>query len=997
MSISRLARFLDDLLLACSEFSGGHISSFCRLESAVDKVTLSADDGTLLSFIELTGSLQLFGPDEFDDALSTLYSTLSPYLQTKGHALQFVTFRDPDGARREVDAFFDPMVATATTLGIDIKSIMNGNADKLAQLTASEHTFVVVWTYPYALPPKTQAVAKKAKRKSNTPKGSAHSMDLSSMDLLKSAHQNFVNAVVGSFQKARLGCNLLSAHQSLHWVRMCICPDLTSDSWLPVLPGDKLPLREPDDGLDPIEGASFPKLKKQLFPRHALTDGEVVEIDNKLHRSCTMELGPQQLCYFMPLFNELLKHPFAWRLSFHISGDGLHGTTIKETLAQILSFTNSENHLLLDSIRGLKELKRAGNCLVRFEANFDTWVDKRKFQTEKQARDMLATQHNYLVAALQTWGGMDVREVVGDPLIPFSATIPGLSLKTPSAKPAAPLQDVLAMMPITRPASPWQKGSFLLRTIDGKLFPVGMLSSLQASWIEIGYGGLGSGKSVWINSTNWAYIFQPGLDELPHLGIIDIGPSSSGLIQLLKNSLPEHQRKYVAAHKLVMSASHTINPFDTPLGCRKPFESQMVFLTNLLSVFCTPEESEHPHEAVGGLVRLCIENAYNDLASKEQKLYQSNLDPYLDEVIDQLNLRVDEHTTWWEIVDQLFVGGHTHEATLAQRYAVPLLTEVQAYTRDGGVRAMYNFKVGSGEDICDYVARKLTEACSKYPIFSRPTKFDLGEARIVSLDLNDVAPKGGSAADRQTGIMYMMAWHLVAGKYFYTEEDPDGIEVVGNPDMTLQYREYHRKQIKKLRSMPKRIVMDEFQRISRSGPIVRQISENLETCTRESRKWLISIGIYSQKIEDMPEAITRLATTHYIIGADSPVVQRELCNLYELNSAGKDALKQIGSPDSRGANCLAIFHTAGGMVQQLVTNTQGPHQMWAYSTTREDMDVRNEMYRRIGPIKALDILARHHPGGVKSYAIQKREEYARQGQRRDVIEDIVEELLGAQS
>jgi len=990
-----LAKFIDNALVAVSEFSGGPSNYYCRLESACDKHTLVADDGTMLSLLELRGSLQMIGNDEFNHAVRSIVASCSGYLNNRGHALQFVIQRDPDTVREEIDANFDLMKSTARAMGMDIDGIMDSHADTLEQHSASEHCWVVMWTYPYALSPKIRSKASKAARKSHLPPAAANTMDMRYMAELHRAHENFSNAIGSAFGKSGLWAEKLTTHEALWWIRKGVDPERTSRGWRPLLPGDPLPLRDADVGNLPITGALYPKIKDQVVPRHALTDGETVRIGNVLHRPFTMELAPQQPQSFASLFRELIKHQFGWRISFMISGDGLHGLGMKETLAQLFTFTNSQNRTLNQAIKGLREMAvgEAGTTIVKFEANFDTWINMKKFRSEKDARDSLDTQANYLVAALQSWGSMEVREIVGDPLLPFSASLPGMSLNSPSARASAPFEEVLDMMPLARPASPWSKGSFLLRSLDGKLFPVAPLSGQQASWIEVGYGGLGAGKSVWINATNWSYLFQPGLDELPHLGIIDIGPSSSGLIRLLEHALPKDQRKYVAAHKLVMSVDHAVNPFDTPLGCRMPFEGQLTFLINMLCALCTPENKPSAPDGVSGLVRECIKRAYQDFGDKKAKIYQPNIDPEIDAKIQHLEIAIDAHTTWWELVDAFYLEGMTHEATLAQRNAVPLLHEVQGYSRDPGFRSVYDFKEeASGQAITDFVSRKLTEAYSQYKIFQRSTKFDLGEARVVALDLNDVAPRGGTAADRQTGVMYLLAMHMVSGKYFYTPEDPDSICVPGNEDLTLKYQAHHREAIKKLRQMPKRLILDEVHRAARTGSIVDQITQNIETCTRESRKWLISIGLYSQKLEDMPKAVTDLATTHYILGADSPEVQRMIVERYDLNSAGKGALNQLRKPDRRGATCLASFTCRAGRVQHLLVNTLGPQQLWAFSTTREDMDVRDELYREIGVVNALRVLVENHPDGVKEHINKIRQEFAAQGIRKDAIQHTIEEL-----
>ena len=85
----------------------------------------------------------------------------------------------------------------------------------------------------------------------------------------------------------------------------------------------------------------------------------------------------------------------------------------------------------------------------------------------------------------------------------------------------------------------------MFRTKDGKLWPYQPGSSKQLGWVNVIVGMPGSGKSVLMNSTNLGVILtrQSGRSRsneglLPRVSIIDVGPSSSGLISLIRDALP---------------------------------------------------------------------------------------------------------------------------------------------------------------------------------------------------------------------------------------------------------------------------------------------------------------------------------------------------------------------------------------------------------------------------------------------------------------------------
>ncbi len=69
----------------------------------------------------------------------------------------------------------------------------------------------------------------------------------------------------------------------------------------------------------------------------------------------------------------------------------------------------------------------------------------------------------------------------------------------------------------------------------------------------------------------------------------------------------------------------------------------------------------------------------------------------------------------------------------------------------------------------------ISGAVREYSILSRVTAFDIGDARVVSLDLDEVAKSGGDAADRQTSVMYMLARYVLARHYYLTEESLNNI------------------------------------------------------------------------------------------------------------------------------------------------------------------------------------------------------------------------------
>ncbi|MDR0622457.1 MAG: hypothetical protein LBJ61_11380, partial [Deltaproteobacteria bacterium] len=91
----------------------------------------------------------------------------------------------------------------------------------------------------------------------------------------------------------------------------------------------------------------------------------------------------------------------------------------------------------------------------------------------------------------------------------------------------------------------------------------------------------------------------------------------------------------------------------------------------------------------------------------------------------------------------------------------------------------------------------------------------------------------------------------------------------------------------------------------------------------------------------------------------------------------------------------ALFRTAQGTSQQILTNTLSPALLWAFSTTAEDMAVRDALYASHGVERTLAILSALHPGGLKSEAERRKnlrrfdDPYAKSP---DVVSEIIDHL-----
>ncbi|MFC3908501.1 type IV secretion protein IcmB [Legionella dresdenensis] len=936
--------------------------SYCDLETADSPTVLVNHDGSLLSVIQIEGVTALAGTEEFERLVEGLTNSLQAAMSRPGHALQVFFSHDKQNIRKIIRDIYEPAENTAKRLELDLDDLFHERVAYLSQYCAEERVFFVLYTRPFNLTTDQLKAANKSKlkilRDKKAPAFKNTQTIYSAIPEIRDTHDAYVRAVLNDLSSLNVLASLLEVHKAIYAVRMTGDPDFTADDWEPSLPGDRLYSREINSFEGDASDLLWPSLAKQIIPRDAeVIDLRTVRVGNKIYSSAFIDLFPKDVRPFLSLFARILPSHVPWRISFLIESEGLETIKFKGLLASILSFSSAQNRLISDSVNLLKYIQlNTDDPVVRLRVVASTWAPEGDIA-------LLRRRSSELVKAIQGWGSTDVSEVCGDPFAGFVSSMLGTTLNSAAVASIAPLTDVVTMLPITRPASPWKTGALLFRSPDGKPWPYQPGSSQQTTWIDLVYARPGSGKSVLSNALNLALCLSGGITRLPRIAIIDIGPSSSGLISLLKEALPASRRHLVAYHRLRMTPEYSINPFDTQLGCRYPTAAERSFLVNFLTLLTTPLGSPKPYDGMADLAGMVVDELYKALADEFNPTpYAQGVEEFIDGILEEIGFVRDSKSTWWEVTDALFAAGFTHEAMLAQRYAMPLLADAASICRSSSIEDLYErVTAPTGESLINSFSRMISGAVREYPILSRITSFDIGDARIVSLDLDEVAKSGGDAADRQTSVMYMLARYVLARHYYLTEES------MGN--IPEQYREYHKQRILEIREDPKRIVYDEFHRTSKSSAVRDQVIIDM----REGRKWKVQIALLSQSVDDFDSVMIDFGTSIYIMDAGPAQAIEKTTKIFGLSNTAKIALRtRVHGPRQGGATFLAQYATKNGLNVQLLTLTLGPIELWAFSTTAEDTAVRNKLYRYLGPAEARRVLANLFPNGSVAKEVEER-------------------------
>jgi len=971
--------------------------SLVEVETADNSITFVAKDSSLGSMLEISGYTGLMGSLEFSRLQEVVANNLQAAMKLPGHLIQVSFCYDPERVRYDVDENFAPSRETANRLHLDIEDLFSERINFLSRYMGQERVYIVLWTRPNVLTKEQSKRAAKDKKKqfadSKVPPFKNSQNIIAALADLRDTHSTFVRSIVDDLNSAGVSSAVLDVHTAIRAMRESVDPEFTNPKWTPYLPGDKIPVRDRNIKQKPtdISNLLWPPLYQQIFPRDAENiDLRTTRIGDRVYSSVFIDLFPKEIWPFSSLFAKALAAQIPWRISFLIESGGRSALRFKSLLAKILAFSSSQNRLISNAADLIQHIDvNTDNSIVRFSVAAATWAPADNLR-------LLRVRAAQLAKAIQGWGSNDVGEVCGDALEGVMSSAVGINTRSVATPSIAPLSDVIYMLPLARPASPWRIGSLLLRSPDGKPWPFQPGSAQQTTWIDLFYARPGSGKSVLSNAINLALVLTGGTTEaLPFISIIDIGPSSSGMISLLKEALPEEKRYLVAYHRLQMLPEYSINPFDTQLGCRRPTPLERSFLVNFLTLLATPLGSNRAYDGIADLAGMVVDELYKLTSDNGNPArYTPDIEPLLDNILEEIGFVRDAETTWWEVTDALFLAGFHHEAMQAQRYAMPLIADAASIIRNPEFEDLYGkIATPTGEPLISAFSRMISSAVREYPILARVTKFEVGEARVISLDLDEVAKAGGEAADRQTAVMYMLARYVLARHFYLNEEN-----LVHFPD---QYRNYHRGKITEIRETSKRLVYDEFHRTAKAQAVRDQVLIDM----REGRKWKVQVALISQAVDDFDPVMVEFATAIYIMDAGPAQAIRKTAEIFGLSETAQIALRtRVHGPREGGATFLVQYATKTGVNMQLLTATLGPIELWAFSTTSEDVAIRNALYRRIGPREARRVLANLFSSGTAAKLIEKRLIRVREerGQitetlQQSVLDELINEILEAYS
>ncbi len=828
------------------------VESFIRIETADDEMTLAAADGSLVTIVRVDGARQIIGAEEYKKILTDSVVKIGAKFDRPGHAIQVYFSRNPDRIKDEIRTLLRPCYVAARNIGLEIEDIFDERARHLSHYLAWEEIYFVLWTRPIVLSKSDFAREAQKARGRKWVRAADAQYPYAGVEGLRNRHKSFAGGTVTALREMGIQAFEMEVHEALRAIRANLSQQALDSDWKACLPGDKAMPRAPESKSD-MSDILWPTLRQQLTHASArMVNDHVIEMGKYYWSGVDMTLGPMEAMPFPQLLARLSEYKIPFRVSYMLEGGGAQGMAMQSFLASIFSITNAANKQVEDSLDALKAMAR-NEPIAKMRVSFATWAPKGNLE---QLEDRLSG----LIQAIESWGYCQVSSVSGDPLDQVMSSAMGIHMGGTAPPAILPLYEAMKLMPWQRASSPFDKGAILFRTPDGRVWPYQTGTNVTTTWFDLVFAQPGGGKSVLMNTLNLGTCLTAGVSNLPFVAVIDIGPSSAGLISLIKDALPPNRRNEAVSFRLQMNNNYAINPFDTKLGMRYPQVTERSFLIELVTMLCTPPGQTVPYDGIAQLAGMVVDEIYrwrdDKIANAEPRPYLPRIDQAVDDAIRANDITIPPSAYWWDIVELLFDKGKTYEAGLAQRYAMPTLGDSVAAARRPQIRNLLEeTSVGSSsEGVIHAFERMITSAVREFPILSTVTKFALNENRVCALDLADVCPQGDASSDRQTAIMYMLARHALVTPWWINEE--------ALVQMPQKFRYYHETRLRDFAETPKRLCYDEFHRTSKTKSVRAQIVRDV----REGRKRGIQIILASQMLDDFDSDMVDLATGVWILG-----------------------------------------------------------------------------------------------------------------------------------
>lgn len=963
-----------------------NVSDYCDIETNDGEFNIVLNNGALMTILAYDGTRTLVEQEVFFNFLNNLTSTLKVYLNKSGHQFGMVFKRDLNPTS-EIYRIAEIQKTTAKSLKLDLDYIIDENVESYARFVYDETNFIVLITHPTVLDESELKLESKRRglvyKDYNIP-GFAESQDaLMVSSYLKSQHETYVEAVLSAIKYEEFSGQVskLNVIDAIRAIKKSVSPMHTSDDWIPQIPfttnsNNAFIARLKQNKL--VNDAShlmWQALPTQIMrssitaadPNSSYPTGAVLT-ENRIYTPLLVSCPPQSFVNFNNLFLSLnnasttLQNgeeraiPFA--ISFMLKGDGFSTLALKKSLANVLAIASIENAAIKNAIASLKGYQDEGGTVVSMSMSAMTWAENNEY-----GKDEIHLRRSKLWRVLESWGGTQITEKGGDPILGFTSNCLALSSNHHAPMYCAPLFEALHFMPWCRQASPFSMGTIMNRSADGKLMKMESFSPELSTWIKIYVGRPGTGKSVAMNNDIIEACLMPGLKRLPFIFMVDVGISSRGCVNLIRSHLPDDLKYLAVYRRLKNDLRHAINPFDIAVGRMKPTADEMAAIVAFVSTLVTPvEANDQAIEGLSNFLTMLIEQTFISKMEGTEKgkpnIYEKHHNQELDRLLAESNID-PVNKSYYELVDMCHEIGNYRARDLCQRYAMPILIDLlSTASSNPEIIARYeSTSSNNGENIITMVNRTVSEAITMYPVFSEHTKFDVDTARMISLDLQDVIGKN----PKQSALFFQIARMCGKKRIAFTVDD---VEL-----FPPKYRAYYKRLVEEIAEDPKIFSYDELHNAKKNKSL---FAELLRDCL-EARKWNLYLKFASQLMTHFDE-IPSLATQFMIADRGTKVTRDYTKTAASLTDAEVAALASHPALGPSGLMYFSKVVAKSGPFVSICISTIPPMRMWALTTDSDDRILKEKVVELCGSEKDANILlAAIYPKGARKIMNARRE------------------------
>ncbi|MBA1250174.1 putative IcmB-like type IV secretion system protein [Pseudomonas luteola] len=983
----RVMDSLDELRRGIRGWTKGDHTQYFPIACKHNEYVLALHNGSLMSVLDIRGYMGQYFPSQYQKLTkkwSQFMQTISRDKSAKGFDLFWSYEFDPEGMNDAAHHFRQRMVKASERRGLDIKDILEEEADLYGEVCAMESQYLMIVTHIESLPKADQihALKRAAHERKSAAKGVDCIVPQAGIKGLEAVHEQHVNKVKVFLKETMMGYMFerLNCYEALWAMRHSFAGGTTGPGWKARLTMNDCRFRSTDEvpvskkvtqASNKPNDWSFimpPQLSEQMVPEGVVDLGPYVVVGERTYAPMyvsELAVAPQPL-------EELLRMCYQRRLPirmvYSLMSNSEQANYWNRLFAGVFNFASASNRQIAKADRAMKAYQESNGAVLGYGISITTWAPTQVVYDDKGQAfyDVKALQKKAqdIETLVQHWGNQQVDTIFGCSVEALMSATPGYAM--PPACPKAPQieLDIIAQLPIMRSSRIWEpEAAIWFRTAEGVLNPYQPFTSKQNAMLSMVLGGMGYGKSNLLSEHIFNFAYNPDIEEMPYIRGIDFGASAAGVVDMIRDSLPDGRKHEAVFQGFSNNGKMVKNMLDTRLGLRLPLSDHLRFLQSWLLILCESLIKDGDVSNVVAVLTATIQRAY-ERRNPESHLFEPvfyhepTANPFVVKMVKRAELPLDDATHYWEIVDGLISFGLKHNdndalhaAKLAQRNAVPKFEDLikSCNMLEDQFKKMPQI---AGTSMVSAVTNALMNANALFPCFTGITNTDISESRVCIFDMSEAFGRGSTPHDDWLRSVYFATVYRLLTEDLFINKIVSGNELADNQDkfgLSDDLLAWHIAYFERQDQIIKAFLADELHRCGK----VEGALELIDSMGFEGRKYRVGMILGTQMPQHLPPSMIKLASSVFIFGASQSAENAKvLQQIFDLSDDERQILEGITKPNpEKGAEVFVIHKTEMG-VQHLKLHFQmGNIKRWAYANEPEERGLRGILYAE-GPSTA---------------------------------------------